>query len=355
MTVADQRSMRAIRWHGPLDVRVDETPIPSAVEPGEFLLRVLYCGICGTDLDLYRHGLPDADITPEPDSGPRPPLTLGHEICGEVIEIGAAVEGFVPGDVVAVDGNRSCGRCFWCSQREYNLCTRLSQYGHHADGGLAEFVVVDASTSKRVPPGMDAKTAALAEPLSCAVRAVRRSRIAIGATVTVFGGGPIGLLVTQVALASGATAVSVVEPTQTRRDLALLMGASAVLDPSPQVMTGLVQRGVGPDVVFECSGAAGVAEVAIRTVRRGGRVVLVGAVDEARIRMDFLREEKELVTSLSHDIVTDFAVGLDLLEAAKINIAPIVTEVVTIEEAHRRFFSSPDPALGTGKVLVQPR
>jgi (R,R)-butanediol dehydrogenase/meso-butanediol dehydrogenase/diacetyl reductase len=350
-----RRSMRAIRWHGPLDVRVDDTAIPSPDRTGELLLRVLYCGICGTDLDYYRQGPPDADINTQSGSGRRPPLTLGHEICGEVVEIAAGVEGFVPGDVVAVDGNRSCGKCFWCAQREYNLCTRLSQYGHHADGGFADFVVVDASTSKLVPPGLDAKTAALAEPLSCAVRAVRRSRIAIGAKVAVFGGGPIGLLVTQVALTCGATTVSVVEPAQTRRELAWLMGASLVLDPrSPEAMSRLMQGGVGPDVAFECSGAPGVAEVAIRTVRRGGRVVLVGAIDEARIRMEFLREEKELVTSLSHDIAKDFGVGLDLLEATKVDMAPIVTEVVTFEEAHRRFFSSPDPVLGVGKVLVRP-
>ena len=348
--------MKAIRWHAREDVRLDEIPEPRLSRPDELLLRVLFCGVCGTDVEEYRRGPTVVPATrPHPLTGRVAPITLGHEFCGEVLAAGSDVAGFRPGDVVAVEGSMHCGDCFWCLRGELQLCRYLAQYGLSADGGLAELCVVRARTCLLMPPSADPKLGALLEPLSVAVRSVRRSNIVPGGTITVFGGGPIGLLVVEVARAWGASRAVVVEPHPGRRALALRIGASEAMDPSED-LTALFDdlQGGGPDVTFECSGHPGTADRAVRSVRRGGQTVLVAPVPAATLDTSFLIGEKEVVASVSHQLVADFGFGLRLALSHTLVATDTVSEVTDLPGAMARFFTKEPYPPSAGKVLVAP-
>ncbi|MGA8115377.1 MAG: alcohol dehydrogenase catalytic domain-containing protein, partial [Actinocatenispora sp.] len=183
---------------------VDDPPAPSE---GWVLLRVLACGLCGTDVEEYTAGPVLVPTSPHPLTGRCAPLTLGHEFVGAVAAVGAGVT-LTPGTTVAVDGNMWCGRCSWCLAGRQNLCPQLAQLGQQADGGLADLVLAPAYSC--VPyAGIEPTVAVFAEPLSVAVRAVARGRVAPGDRVGVAGGGTIGLLTAQAARLAGAATVLV--------------------------------------------------------------------------------------------------------------------------------------------------
>lgn len=347
--------MRALRWHGRLDVRLDDVAPPRARGAGEVLLEVLYCGICGTDLEEFRQGprlMPFSE--PHPLTGAQAPLTLGHEFVGRVVETGPGVTGVAPGDILAVDGNRTCGVCFWCRNDERTLCPQIAQYGLKADGGLAEQVVVEVGTCVLVPPDADLRIGALAEPVSVAVRAVRRSRLEPGERIVVVGGGPIGLLVVEVARAMGAAWVGVVDPRQERRELAERVGADAAFDSVDDIVVR-VEAGTcapGPDVVFECAGQPTTAADAVGLVRRGGRVVLVTRLKDLRLDASFTAGEKELIAALTHDRSADFETAVDLMVSGRVAAVDIVTHELTLESAAYSIFSADSDFSPAGKALV---
>ncbi|MCB1005668.1 MAG: alcohol dehydrogenase catalytic domain-containing protein, partial [Acidimicrobiales bacterium] len=246
----------------PLAVVDLEDPTPTA---GEVLLQVDACGICGSDLKAAPH-FPVG-------------YTMGHEFAGEVVEVGKGVTKFKPGDHLAPDVLLYCGECYWCQRHQVILCDHLAALGQMGDGGLAEYCKVPVKMAISIPNGLSDDHAAMAEPLSVAVRAVRRGRLAPGERVAIFGGGTIGLFCLQVARAAGAGEVFVVEPLANRRALAQQLGASAVLDPTQVDVEGALRqltRRVGPDLVLEASGSAPVMPLAIQAGRKGGRIVLVG-------------------------------------------------------------------------------
>jgi (R,R)-butanediol dehydrogenase / meso-butanediol dehydrogenase / diacetyl reductase len=347
--------VRAIRWHGQRDVRLDtglEEPLVSG--PNDVLLRILHCGICGTDVEEYRYGPRVVPRVPHPLTGRCAPITLGHEFAGEVVEVGPEVGQLTVGDRVAVEGNLHCGRCFWCERAEWNLCTQLAQYGLAADGGLAEFAVIRETAAVKLSADCDARIGALAEPLSVAVRAGRQSGATEASRVAIIGGGPIGLLVAQVMRARRVASICVIEPIAERRELALALGADVVVDSAEaELATLLAPDGIGPDVVVECSGAPGTAQAAVDSVRRGGRVTFAALVDHSAIGPGFLLGEKEITSVVSH-CRDDFITALRMALSGEVDPIRTVTDQVSQEEALRRVFSDPPGQLPVGKMLVTP-
>ena len=164
--------MKAARWHGPRDVRVETVPDPTP-GPGDLVLRVDWCGICGTDVEEYLtgpHWIPTEQ--PNPLTGARAPITLGHEFAGEVVALGRDVRDLRVGDSVAPDTLIYCGRCYWCRRHQVHLCESLAALGLMADGGLAEFCVAPAAMCLTVPPSLPPDHAAMAETLLLAGTAI---------------------------------------------------------------------------------------------------------------------------------------------------------------------------------------
>lgn len=352
-------AIKAARWFDREDVRVVNIPEPSA-GPGQAVLRVGLCGICGTDVEEYHHGpvLIPTD-QPHPLTGQAAPLTLGHEFWGTVVEVGPDVTNLSQGDRVAPEVCLACGSCAYCGSGEPARCRFWATLGLHANGGLAEYVAVPAATCIRLPESMEDDEAALVEPTEVAVRAVRSSGLRLGERAVVIGGGAIGLLVLQTARAAGARAVYVVEPGPGRRELARALGAEAAIDPADRAWQDeLIERcdGLGPDVVLECAGVPGAADAAVAIARKGGRIVLVGIVNEP-VPMRLLEVtlgEKHVLGSVQHDSDHDLPAAVNLLATGRVRAGGLVTARIPLDRVVEDGFEALTPGGDQVKILVGP-
>jgi len=224
------------------------------------------CGICGTDLHIV-----------EGSSRSTPPVVLGHEYAGSIVDMGRQVKGHQVGERVAVDPNIACGECYFCRRGLVHLCSQLRALGVDINGGMAEFCIVPSRQVFSLGNEMSPEACAFVEPLSCAVHGIDRAGIRPGDSVVIIGGGPIGQIMLQLARHSGAAFSVMVEPYRQKRDLADKLGASLTIDPkvnmAEQIRAVLPE---GADVVIECAGLTATAEAAIEIARRGGTVEFFG-------------------------------------------------------------------------------
>src|SRR3990170_4418542 len=211
--------MKAVRWRAARDVRLDEIPEPSAAA-GEVVIAVAACGLCGSDLHEYLHGPVYIPRSPHPLTGVVPPVALGHEFSGRVVEVGAGVRNLPPGARVTVNPCLLCGQCRWCRRGQPNYCAKLGSIGLCRDGALAPFVAVPAYGCHPLPPEVDDLQGASVEPLAVVLHAHRRARLEGGERVALIGARAIGLLLLPVLKVKGAGWIAVVEPREERRRLA---------------------------------------------------------------------------------------------------------------------------------------
>ena len=265
--------MRSAVYRRRGDIGVEERPVP---EPGtgEVLVEVAYCGICGSDLHIMIEGWG------------KPGTVGGHEYTGTVAAVGAGVTQWSPGDSVVCGPSPRCGECRRCREGQPSQCERRgAPVDSDIGGAFARYVVTDARSLLALPEGTSPRVAALAEPLAVALHGITRSGLVPGDAAMVFGAGPIGALTIAALVAKGIAPVVVVEPGARRRTLAADLGATEVLDPAeletfpPWEPERQSARAV--DVVFECSGKKAAMETGFYQLRRGGRLVLVGAGMEA--------------------------------------------------------------------------
>src|SRR2546429_2495758 len=207
--------MRAALYHGRQDLRLTSVPEPEA-GPGEVKLRVLYNGICGSDLLEYYDGPITTRSTPHPLTGVQNPVIMGHELCGEVVALGEGIGDLNLGDLVAVEPVETCGRCLHCASGQYNHCPTLAIQGYNRAGGLAEYTVVKRRMTHPLPPGGSALQGALIEPLAIAWHTVNRCSVSAGQVVAIHGAGPIGAGAFLTLKRRGVEAI-VVDPSPTRR------------------------------------------------------------------------------------------------------------------------------------------
>lgn len=275
--------MQAARYYGTGDIRVEAVD-PRSPGPGEVRIAVEACGICGSDLHKYVAGpgsMPSE--APHPVTGETLPLVMGHELGGTVAEVGDGVD--VPvGTAVAVNPIIWCGTCRYCLAGEYHRCADRGFVGLHGrGGGFAEELVVRAEQVVPVPEAVPTELAALVEPYTVGLHAVRRSALSAGDSVAVFGTGPIGLTVVQAARAAGAGDIYVSEPRDARRERAGTAGADVTIDPAETDPVERIRDGTagGADVVFEVAGIAPTVNAALESAKSGGNVTIVSLFEEA--------------------------------------------------------------------------
>ncbi len=327
--------------------------------PDEVLIRVMFCGICGTDLEEYREGPLTVQVaTAHPTSGRLAPLTLGHEMVGMVERAAADGSGPAVGQLVLPDSIVGCGHCWWCLRRQEGQCARLSIRGQTDDGGLADYVCARAATCIVVPDGLDVASAALAEPASVAVRAIRKLDMPLGARIGVVGGGTIGQLTAQVARAAGASLILLVDPIADRRAMAEALAGARTCSPGElaEIVRQLPEPGL--DAVIECSGRPGVLAQSVALVRNGGTVVAVGLRpgDEAISLLDLVVGEKHIVGSAAHLWDTDVADAVTMMSDGRLNVGPLITHRVGLDDlvdVGLALLSTPDS--GALKVLIDCR
>jgi (R,R)-butanediol dehydrogenase/meso-butanediol dehydrogenase/diacetyl reductase len=222
--------VKALRWYAKEDLRYEDVPEPSP-SPGQVKVKVHWTGICGSDLHEYQTGPVFVCTEPNAMTGRCAPITLGHEFSGKVVEVGKGITSFKVGDRVVGDCIWSCGTCYYCMRNLPNLCFKAAYTGFHADGSLAEYVVVPDYTLYRLPDSISDEIGALTEPLAVGIHAVRRSGLQIGETIVIIGAGTIGISTLLAAKAAGASKVYILEISKPRGERALAMGATVVINP----------------------------------------------------------------------------------------------------------------------------
>ncbi|MEU5477612.1 alcohol dehydrogenase catalytic domain-containing protein [Streptomyces mirabilis] len=320
--------MKALRWHGARDLRLEEVPEPPEPGPHEAVVDVSWCGVCGTDLHEFLEGPHMIREGPHPLTGARPPLALGHELSGTVVALGAEVPGIGIGDRVTADPCWRCGVCYWCTRGEYHLCPKGGSVGLASPGAFAERVTVPLAGLTRLPDHVSDEMAAVAEPLAVGLHAVTRAGVRPGDNVLVVGGGPIGFAVVLAARLAGAAGLYVSEPLQERRERLLELGVTEAFDPSASDVRREVflRTGrIGPDAVIDATGVARLAAQAVASVRRGGRVVLAG-VGHGNVEFDMgqlVFYERAVLGTLGYTF--DIPRVIDLMSTGRLDASALIT------------------------------
>lgn len=339
--------MKAAHSSGARSVELREVAEPP-LEAGEVLLRVRNCGVCGSDLHWFSGAFP------------APPVCPGHEISGEVMELGRGVEGFAVGDPVAVEPLVTCGRCAYCQSGNYQICPLFQVLGTMRDGGFAERLVMPATALFKLPDGVDFEVGALAEPLAVCVHGVRLGGVAIGDRVLVLGAGTIGLLSVLAARAAGATEVGITARHPHQAEMARRLGATHVFPTSGE---GARQRDEWQsdcpvDVVVETVGGAGDTLMdGVGSVRRGGTVVLLGIFTGAPAcpALALVIKEVRLVGSLMYGRAgakADFDIALQILTAHAARARELITHRFPLADIQSALETAADKKSGAIKVTV---
>ncbi len=298
--------MEVAVYRGPKEVAIESRPVPEP-GPGQVLVEVDHCGICGSDLHLMWEGWG------------RPGSVFGHEWSGTVVETGPGVASWSLGDRVVGGPSPRCGHCRRCLEGKPSQCAnRDGNIMDGGDGAFARYVLASEPSLRALPDGLSPRVAALAEPLAVALHGITRAAMADGDSVMVFGAGPIGALTVASLLQRGVTDLTVVEPTESRRRLAERLGAPRVIEPGvlPTFARFEPERisEWAVDVVLECSGKKAAVEVGLSQLRRGGSLVLVGAGNQT-VELDpnrMILNELTVCGSFVYD-ADGFEKALDLL------------------------------------------
>ncbi len=262
--------MRAAVFYGREDLRLESVPEPQP-GPGEVKLRVLYNGICGSDLLEYYDGPVTTRTTPHPLTGIANPVILGHELCGEVVAVGEGVTDLESGQLVAVEPLETCGHCLYCGSGQYNHCPMVAFHGYNrAGGGLAEYTVVKRGMAHALPAGMSALQGALIEPLGIAWHTATRCAVEAGQTVAIHGAGPIGVGVFLTLRRRGVESI-IVEPSPARRAVLANLGARWLIDPASGDVVSAIRDLTGGRGAHASVDAAGVPS-AFRAMLLGTRI-----------------------------------------------------------------------------------
>lgn len=337
--------MKAAVYHGPGDLRVEEVPVRK-LKDNEVKIQVKYCGICGTDIHIFHGDGGCCDVTP--------PLVPGHEFSGVVAEVGAGVKTVKVGDRVTGDPNDMCGECYFCKNGMQHFCKNNIGIGTTVDGGFAEYVIMREKQVYKVSDELSFIEAAMAEPISCCLHGIDLCNIKAGDTVLVIGGGPIGMIMMQLAKNAGASKVIMSEPVEEKREQALKLGATKTIDPVHEdVEAVLAEYCENVNVVIECVGNVHTQADAVRFAGKGATIMYFGlaAPEESfPIRPDDIFK-KELHITSSYINPYSFERAIQILESGTVELESLITNVVPLNDI-ADVFTKPEYRR-TGKVMIQ--
>ncbi|MFD1849720.1 2,3-butanediol dehydrogenase [Oceanobacillus bengalensis] len=344
--------MKAAVWHDIKDLRVEEIQEPN-VSSGQVKVKVEWAGICGSDLHAYSDGL---SLEPHPISGQKPPLTLGHEFSGTIVEVADDVTSRQVGERVAIEPLIYCGECDACKRGYYNQCGKVGFVGLQRDGGFAEYVIIDENMAHVLPENVSFEEGALVEPTAVSFYAVRESKLKAGDSVVIFGAGPIGLLTLLSVRAAGAAKIIVVDLSEERLEKAKELGATTVIngmrDDIVETILGLTNGGVS--VAYECAGAQPTMTHAVASVKQGGQVMAI-AVFAKPIAVDMgqlLFKAADITSTLAYRHV--FPEVIDMISTGRLDVKPVITKKIELEDIVEEGFNQLINDKKQAKILVKP-
>jgi L-iditol 2-dehydrogenase len=325
-------------------LEIGEAPDP-APRPGEVVVRVEACGICGTDRHIFTGHYPMTF-----------PITLGHEYAGTVVAVGSDVRTLEVGARVAVDPNVVCGVCAFCRRGAVHLCAGLTPLGIVRPGGYAEYSAVPEQNAYVIPGSMSFEAGGMLEPLACSIRGVQLAEIQLGDVVTVLGGGPMGCCLIQLIRLRGASCVIVSEPDPVRRALALRLGADVGAAPGDETRELVMDRtdGRGADVVFEAAGVTAAAATAVGLTRRGGTVMWFGACPQGETLPvePFWINDAEVTIRGSFNNPFTHATAVALVASGRVDVDALVTDRIPLERLGSALDLANFP--GSMKIAIMP-
>jgi L-iditol 2-dehydrogenase len=343
--------MKALLLSEYKQLEIADLPEPSP-GPGEVLVRVAACGICGSDVHGY-----------DGSSGRRiPPIVMGHEAAGTIAALGDGVNGFAVGERVTFDSTVYCGACNNCRRGDVNLCDNRQVLGvscgdYRRAGAFAEYVAVPARILYRLPDALSFEEAAMLEAVSVALHGVALAEISAGSTAVVLGAGMIGLLTLQALRAAGCARVFVADLDSTRLKLARDAGARAVLSSERDIVPEILQltEGTGVDVAIEAVGRNETVRASIESVRKGGTVVLVGNISpEVTLPLQKV-VTRQIRLQGSCASAGEYPRAIELLASGAIQVKSLISATAPLEEGPRWFerLYAREPNLM--KIILTPR
>ena len=351
--------MKAARFHGQKDIRIEEVAAPGAPLADEVAVEVLYCGICGTDLHEYVVGAIVTPTKPHPLTGVTNPQILGHEFSARVIEIGKDVRDVKVGDRVAIMPAIVCGRCIPCRTGRGHLCELFACTGLSAPtGGLGEIAILKEYQVAKLPDSMSDQAGALVEPAAVAAYGVDRVGVTGGDIILVTGAGPIGALSALYANAIGAAQVIIAEPKPHRAAFAKALDLGPVLNPMDDSFAAAIAdltEGRGVDMAVEASGSTGGLTGCMNSVRRSGKIVQTGLHTKPATIDAMKLSEKDIsyVGSWCY-LLTDWPRVIRLAATGKYPIEKMISNVIGIDDVVTKGFDVLiDPKGDQMKVLVK--
>ncbi len=343
--------MRALLMKEYKKLQVADMPVPQT-GPGDVLVRVKACGICGSDV----HGFDGS-------SGRRiPPLVMGHEAAGVVAEVGAGVTAFHEGDRVTFDSTVSCGSCFYCRRGDINLCDNRQVLGvscgeYRRHGAFAEYVSVPQQIVYKLPDSLPFEHAAMIEPVSVAVHAVNLTPVRLGDTAVVVGTGMIGLLVVQALRLAGCGRVIAVDLDDQKLEMAKTLGAAVTLSPRIcDVRERVLEEtgGRGADVAVEAVGATEPVRTAIAALRKGGALTLVGNITPS-IELPLQPVvTRQLTLTGSCASSGEYPACIELMASRAIRVEPLVGATAPLDDGPAYFQRLYAGEANLMKVILQP-
>jgi (R,R)-butanediol dehydrogenase / meso-butanediol dehydrogenase / diacetyl reductase len=353
--------VRAARYYGLGDIRVEDVATPEIREPDDVLIEVAYCGICGTDLHEYAVGPIVTPTSPHPLTGVTLPQTLGHEFSAKVVEVGPAVRDVRVEDRVAIMPAIVCGRCRYCRRGQGHLCVQFACTGLSAEtGGLAQFAVVKEYQAARLPDEVSDLEGAVIEPAAVAAYGVERAGVTGGDVVLVTGAGPIGVLTAMYARAAGASSVIISEPNKNRSSLAESLDIGYVVDPTAGGLDNLVgdlTGGDGVDLAVECSGSTPGLASCITQTRKRASIVQTGLHTKPATLDAMALSEKDLTLYGSWCWnMTDWPRIIRLVATGQYPVSKAVTAQIPLADVVPKGFDTLiDPQSDQLKILVSSR
>jgi len=333
-------------------IEVQETPMPD-IKPDEVLVKMEYCGVCGSDVEFFAHGCIGTNQVTYP-------FVLGHEVSGIIEEVGDNVTNVKKGQSVVIEPGIPCGHCEFCRQGRYNVCASMRFMSSPPYNGLlSKYVAVPASTISAIPDGVSTKTAALVEPLAVGMHAARLGEVKAPKTVVILGGGCIGLCTLLSCKQMGASKIIVSDLFQNRLDAAKELGADEIVNASECNSVEKIlelTNGEGADVVLETAGSKITASQTTKILRRGGTIVIVGNVlgDVPFNFRDISRIEGTV--KVARRYCNDFQICLGAIQNGGIpadKLERIVDKVYDFEDTQKAFETSMTDKQNITKVVIK--
>ena len=326
--------MKAAVLYGKHDLRIEDLPIPVKRDCYR-LVKVAYCGICGTDVHLYEGDEGSVKLIP----GTVP----GHELSGTLVDTGEAV---------TVDPNYFCGNCDSCLSGNPHYCENIFNTGVTVNGGFAEYVLAHESQIHKIPGRISLEDASFSEPVSCCLHGADLTDLKKSDRVLITGAGTIGLIMLQICSAAGVSHIAVSEPVEAKRKKAINLGANSVFD--SKVVTGEKLRKCSFNKVIECSGNINAVKTALNCCADTGTVMLFGLTrpDETLEIKPFDLFKREMTIKASYINPSTIPNAIKMIADGTVLVSPLVSDIISLDELPSYLADSKDK-LGNGKILVK--